>query len=636
MQFISHQKKPIGKSHSRALWVALALGVCVMSGGLKAHGQTIVDIAADNPDFSTLVTALQVTGLDAALQEAGPFTVFAPNNAAFDALPPGVLDDLIADPEALSQILLYHVAPGALLSDDLAAGPLVTLQGAAVTIGFNGDVTVDNATLIAPNIVADNGVIHVIDEVILPPPNIVEIAIANPDFSTLVTAVVEAGLAAALQEPGPFTVFAPTDAAFAALPPGVLDDLLANPDQLAQVLLYHVVPGRVRSTDLVDGPIVTLQGAAATVSLVDGVSIDGASVIAADIEASNGIIHVIDEVILPPPNIVEIAIGNAAFSTLVTAVVEAGLAADLQEPGPFTVFAPTDAAFAALPPGVLDDLLANPEELAEVLLYHVVPGRVRSTDLEDGKIVTLQGAAANISLVDGVSIDAASVIDADIEASNGIIHVIDEVILPPPNIVEIAISNPDFSTLVTAVVEAGLAEVLQGPGPFTVFAPTDAAFAALPAGLLDELLADPDRLRHILLYHVVHGRVRAGDLSDGSLTTMQGAPVQIDTSGPSVNQSGITATDIEARNGIIHVIDEVLLPADGFVANEVSFKRIGDEATLVWPAMYLGLSPILEFTDDLSSGDWTPVTAGIVTADDIQKITISLNAALGFYRVVYQ
>ncbi|HMO52707.1 MAG TPA: fasciclin domain-containing protein, partial [Kiritimatiellia bacterium] len=166
---------------------------------------TIVDIAAANSNFTTLVTALQVTGLDAALQEPGPFTVFAPTDAAFAALPPGVLDALLATPDQLAQVLLYHVASGAVLSGDLAEGPLVMLQGAAAAITLSGGAKIDGVSIVTTDIIASNGVIHVIDEVLLPPGNIVEIAAANPNFSTLVAAVVAAGLADTLANDGPFT-----------------------------------------------------------------------------------------------------------------------------------------------------------------------------------------------------------------------------------------------------------------------------------------------------------------------------------------------------------------------------------------------------------------------------------------------
>lgn len=294
--------------------------------------------------------------------------------------------------------------------------------------------------------------------------DIVDTAIAAGDFNTLVTAVQLAGLVEALKGEGPFTVFAPTDEAFAKLPPDVLQTALNDPEGLlTQVLLYHVVPGKVMSSDLSDGlEVATLQGESVKFTLGDGVAmVNDANIIAADVEASNGVIHVIDSVILPPSvvaaaaeemaepaatptpkeeameemaDIVDTAIAAGSFNTLVAAVQAAGLVDALRGPGPFTVFAPTDDAFAKLPAGTLDALLSDPTgDLMQILLYHVVPGKVMAADLSDGlEATTLQGSAVVFRLGDGVAmVNDANLIATDIETSNGVIHVIDSVILPP-------------------------------------------------------------------------------------------------------------------------------------------------------------------------------------------------------------
>ena len=281
------------------------------------------------------------------------------------------------------------------------------------------------------------------------PGTIVDIAVGAGNFTTLVAAVSAAGLVETLQGDGPFTVFAPTDEAFAALPEGTIEALLADPEgALTQILLYHVVAGKVMSTDLSDGMMAdTAQGSPITISIADGVvKVNDAQVIVADIEASNGVIHVIDAVILPPSDeeeavgaeslgsIAEVAAAAGGFSTLLTAVTEAGLVDALSGEGPFTVFAPTDEAFAALPEGTVESLLADPQgALTDILLYHVVAGKVMSSDLSDGMTAaTLQGAPITITIADDVvKINDATVIAPDIEASNGVIHVIDAVILPP-------------------------------------------------------------------------------------------------------------------------------------------------------------------------------------------------------------
>jgi transforming growth factor-beta-induced protein len=279
---------------------------------------------------------------------------------------------------------------------------------------------------------------------------IVDIAVNDGRFNTLVAAVTAAGLAETLSGPGPFTVFAPTDDAFAALPEGTVDALLQDPTgALQNILLYHVVNGKVMAADVVNlTSAPTVLGEEIAISLEgDSVMLNGnATVIITDIEADNGVIHVIDAVILPPsmaaapedemalPSIAEIAAADGRFTTLVTALDAAGLVETLSGEGSFTVFAPTDDAFAALPAGTLESLLEDPQgALTNILLYHVVGDKVMAADVVGlTSATTLSGEDIAISL-DGDQVmlnGSATVIITDIEAANGVIHVIDAVLLP--------------------------------------------------------------------------------------------------------------------------------------------------------------------------------------------------------------
>jgi uncharacterized surface protein with fasciclin (FAS1) repeats len=548
--------------------LALTISACSDDDDIIAPPEdgSIVGTAASAGSFSTLLTAVEAAGLTTTLEDGGPFTVFAPTDAAFEALPAGTLDALLADTDALESVLLYHVVSGEYMASELQSrSSIATVQGQPIVI-TEGSVMLNGVMVDQANIMADNGIIHVINEVLLPPEfDIVQTAVSNDDFSTLAAAVGAAGLTSALQADGPFTVFAPTDAAFDKLPAGTLDALLADPEALAEVLQYHVVQGRVYARDL-DGVVSTetLAGYPVLFDLSMGAKINSSNIVATDLLTTNGVIHVIDEVLLPPSgDIVETAVA-AGFTTLATAVTEAGLVETLQGEGPFTVFAPTDEAFAALPDGALDALLADTDALTQVLLYHVVPGQIFSGNLTDGATAeTAQGQSITVDLSSGVEIDDASVMAADIIATNGVIHVIDEVLLL--DIVQTVLSNDDFSTLATAVSAAGLVDALRGDGPFTVFAPTNAAFEALPAGTLSALLADTDALTEVLTYHVIEGSVRASDLPGVvSARTLVGYPVLFDLSeGAKINGKTITKTDIFTRNGVIHVIDAVLLPPEG-------------------------------------------------------------------------
>jgi transforming growth factor-beta-induced protein len=410
----------------------------------------IIEAAVADGRFTTLAAALEAAGLIDALQGEGPFTVFAPTDEAFNALPDGTVETLL-QPENLDQltaILLYHVVEGKVMASDVVnLNSAATLQGQELAISvMNGRVMVDSAEVIITDIEVSNGVIHVIDAVLLPeseaeetaPQTIVDIAVADGRFTTLVAALQAGELVEALQGDGPFTVFAPTDEAFNALPEGTVATLLQPENQamLQNILLYHVVAGKVMASEVVGiNEADTLAGQPVMIEVVNGaVMIDNAQVIITDIEASNGVIHVIDAVLLPKPDIIETAEADGRFTTLLAALEAAGLTGALQGEGPFTVFAPTDDAFDALPEGTVATLLQpeNLDQLTSILLYHVVEGKVMADQVVSlDSAETLQGQEVTITVEDGeVMIDGAKVIITDIQTSNGVIHVIDAVLLP--------------------------------------------------------------------------------------------------------------------------------------------------------------------------------------------------------------
>lgn len=414
------------------------------------------------------------------------------------------------------------------------------------------------------------------DDIIVPveEDNIVETAIAS-GYNTLAAALVEAGLADDLQATGPFTVFAPTDAAFAAI--GISPENVGEVENLESILLYHVLSGAYSAADFSSGAIETLNGESLSLDVSSGVTING-NVEVVDpfnVETSNGIIHTVNAVIMPQqPSIVELVTSNENFSILEAALVKAGLVEALSAEGPFTVFAPTNAAFEVAGITSLDDYTA--EELTSILLYHVVSGSVMSSDLENGQVVATLNESANlyVSVNDnGVFINGKTMVTtADIAATNGVVHVIDQTLIPPTkDIVSIAI-DAGFSKLAEALTEAGLVTALQGEGPFTVFAPTDAAFTELYSrlGVSGPAEIDDATLAAVLKYHVIAGaRVFSSDLSDGAMpTTLQGGTVTINigenvtvTDKDPVSEDAVVApTDILGTNGVIHVVNHVLLP----------------------------------------------------------------------------
>ena len=415
------------------------------------------------------------------------------------------------------------------------------------------------------------------EEPIVEPSNtIVDIAAGNPDFSTLVAAVTAAGLVEALSGEGPFTVFAPTNEAFAKLPEGTLESLLLpeNKQALTDILLYHVVSGSVLAADVVNlSEAETLLGKNVNIKVDMGsVMINEANVVSTDIIADNGVIHVIDSVILPPADladIVDTAVADGRFTTLAAALGAAELVETLKGEGPFTVFAPTDDAFAALPEGTVESLLLpeNKQALTDILLYHVVAGKVMAADvvsLTEAETVFGQNVSIKVDM-GKVYINESEVIITDIETSNGVIHVIDAVLLPKDDIVDTAVADGRFTTLAAALGAAELIETLKGEGPFTVFAPTDDAFAKLPAGTVESLLLPENKqqLIDILLYNVVAGKVMAEDvvtLTEAETVLGQNVSIKVEMGKVYINESEVIITDIVTSNGVIHVIDTVLLP----------------------------------------------------------------------------
>lgn len=395
-------------------------------------------------------------------------------------------------------------------------------------------------------------------------------------LTTLAAAVQAAGLDDDLAGSTQLTLFAPSNAAFAALPPGTVDSLLLphNRQQLIDILSYHVVPGAVPSaTARTLSDATTLGGPQVLIdSLGSDLFVNDAKVTQADVVASNGVIHVVDAVLLPPQSLVA-TLQARGFSTLVAAVTAANLGTTLSGPGPFTVLAPTDAAFAALPAGTLDSLLLpqNQADLARILTYHVVPERTTAGAALRGELAaTVQGASVLFGNGAGEPrVNGTRIRTLNIPCTNGVVHVIDAVLTVP---VPIATAAQDlgFNTLRAALDATGLTATFAdaAAGPFTVFAPTDAAFAALPAGLLNQLLQPVNLpvLTQILQFHVLP-RVQTAqwirERTGQSVTTLLGQGVPVTTTGDGLQIDGlpVVTADVLAGNGLVHAIDGVLVPA---------------------------------------------------------------------------
>lgn len=268
-------------------------------------------------------------------------------------------------------------------------------------------------------------------------------------------------------------------------------------------------------------------------------------------------------------NIVEVAESNDDFSNLVSALSDAGLVSTLEGDGPFTVFAPTNEAFANLDIDLSE--LSN-DQLVEILTHHVVVANIASGDLDAIQSVeTVSGDNIFITANGEVVVnDIATVVTADVEASNGTIHAINNVLLPDSyqDVVGIISKRYTLQALEDAVVEAGLAGTLHGDGPFTVFAPTNAAFDNVDTSGLSE-----QELQDILEYHVLPQQILSGDLEAGSSSTVEtvnGATVEVDVDSEgnvtltdqANNTYSVITVDLQGTNGVVHIIDGVLLPSE--------------------------------------------------------------------------
>ncbi len=460
---------------TKILFIAITTFIAVSCDGDDNNGNvidndtgSIVDFVSENEDYSSLLAALQVTGLDTSLAGTGPFTVFAPNNAAFETFLNGTaLEDVPVD--TLTELLLNHVISQSLDSNQLAAldtGYISTLT-TEETSGSNISMYVDTSSGVVLNgqsavttadITLDNGIIHTIDTVI-EIPTLVTFATSNPALTSLVAALTDEGnttftdlLSNTNQD---FTVFAPTNNAFTSFLDGNTIEDVDN-DMLAQILSNHVVPDAVAVSTSLSNTYVntaaTFQGDALGLPLSlyvntdSGVTLNGVSdVVIADIIASNGVVHVVNNVI-GLPDITTFATADPTFATLITALTRdedfmyvSTLQTDVETtPAPFTVFAPTNDAFTAFLVDLGDIELADIDSatLAATLELHVLTGlNVRAEDLaglDQMSVITLNGVSITIDAGTPAIIDpdngSSTIVANNVQATNGVIHVLDRVL----------------------------------------------------------------------------------------------------------------------------------------------------------------------------------------------------------------
>ncbi len=617
----------------------------------------LVKLIKENEELSSFVNVLELINEEVLVQlnSTEQKTVFVPTNNAFESLFSSLEGysslsdfDSLEKKIILAEIAKHHIINGeALMSKDLSNGiKLVTESKEEFSITIDGDIFITDETLTLAKIIkkdqqAINGVVHVIDEILLPKSilgqlfpekSILELVSENSELSLLNEAITKAGLTNALSTDGPFTVLAPSNAAIEQLFNLLGDNFnsfndfngLVEIEILKRILLYHVAQGKMTINELPVGSLPTLL-AGDTVEVIDSgtgfvfgdASEINANLVLEDIEASNGIIHVIDKILIPAEvqefldsiNVVnkkslkELVEENENFSFLKKALTITGLLDTLDQDGPLTVFVPSNESFSGLLPllgGALTtiedfDTTAEINLLRDILLYHIHNGELLSADLVLGDVTTLSGenklkvvsTQEGYGLVDATKL-AADILVADVKAKNGIIHTIDRVLLPQSIIDDLAsqankvladvlaeIDDLDEAYKLFVSLGASLQNALENE--FTFFFPTNAAFVELFKSIegYDSLAdfntaKDIEILKTIIKYHCVEsGKLLSSELTNEQiLTTAQGETLQIVLNNGTyvVDKTGLPAkvktTDKEVLKGVIHIVDKVLLPQE--------------------------------------------------------------------------
>ena len=573
-KFTTHVKVIATKSMTR---VMVMFGLLFFATQVANSQDKSYQEFLEQPEFSILKEVLDGQDSDKKSVRTSGYTFFAPTNDAFRALGEEKLKYLYANPKEFANILRYHFVDSKIYAADLTDGQIIHMrEGTDAFISlFDSKAYINQAEIIKTDIETYYGVIHVIDAVLTQPKSIVDIVVNSPRHESLEAAVVAAELAGALSAEGDFTLFAPTDDAFAALGSETIDALFGDPTgDLASILKYHAVGARALSGDLSDGDMfTTLEGSDIEVTInEEGIFINDAKVVFADYQAPNGVVHVIDAVLTPPVpsnTVVDVIVNSEIHESLEAAVIAAELDGALSGEGPFTVFAPTDDAFAALGSETIDALFADPTgDLASILQYHVVSGEVMAGDLSDRQVIEmLEGTNTYISLYKGKAyINQAEITVTDIEADNGVVHVIDAVLTQPESVLDLIAINPRLTRLLDAIYAAGLEDFFSSVQYYTIFAPTDEAWEEFL-----EILSESDEkstvnYSELLENHTLNFETYLSDMTDGNvMESMAGFPlhVTVNENGVHLNDAKIIQSDLIAPNGVIHMVDKVITEQGG-------------------------------------------------------------------------
>ncbi|KAK6474854.1 transforming growth factor-beta-induced protein ig-h3-like [Huso huso] len=526
------------------------------------------------------------------IEGPGSFTIFAPSNEAWSTLPAEILDALVSNVNIeLLNALHYHMVNRRLTTEDLKHGMVVPsmYQDLNVLIHHypNGIVTVNCARLMKADQHATNGVVHVIDRVITAITNTIQQSIEGDDLlETLNTAVAAAGLEQVLDSEGQYTFFAPTNEAFEKINPETLNRILGDPVALKDLLNYHILKTVQCSESIVAGtPMETLQGTALEVGC-DGseMTLNGKAIITSkDHLGTNGVIHYISELLIPDSakTLAELAEGSTV-STALDLFSQAGLSSHMTGSEAVTLLAPTNDAFK-------DTTLRVTPEVKRLLRNHIVKEQLSSKHLYHGQVLeTLGGKKLRIFVYrNAVCIENTCIAAHDKKGRYGSLFHIDKVLTPPVGtVMDVLKGDNRFSTLVGAIQRAGLTEMLNQQGTYTVFAPTNEAFSAMPRGELNKLMGNSRQLSDLLKYHIGEELLVSGGVGSYTrLKSLQGDKLELNMRNytVNVNRVPVAEADMMATNGVVFAVSSIIQPVARTAGDEAAESIVRQDSAMRAP-----------------------------------------------------
>ncbi|XP_028277746.1 periostin isoform X2 [Parambassis ranga] len=513
------------------------------------------------------------------IEGKGSFTMFSPSNEAWDQLDSNVRSALISNVNIeLYNALHFHMVNHRLLTKDMKNGMTVTSMyndlGLYINHYSNGIVTVNCARIIHGNQMATNGVVHVIDQVISAAGNTIkEILDVNDELSSFSTAVIASGVMDKLDQPGQFTLFAPTNEAFEKLSPGYLERIMEDKAVIAALVNYHLLTSVQCAEAIMAGSLYeTAEGSTIEIGCDgDSLTVNGIKmVLKKDIVASNGVVHLIDQVLVPNSAKEVVELMGDSQSTFNDMVSELDLAAAMGPKTEYTLLAPLNAAFTK-------EVMSMDQSLLRIILEnHILKLKVTLSELYNGQLLeTLAGKLLRVFIYrTAVCIENACMVRGSKEGSNGALHLMSSLIKPAEKTMyQLLVADGRFKIFLSLMETAGLKDLLKQEGSYTIFAPTDDAFDGLSKEDFALLKSNMNALRTILLYHFSNGVFINGGLEGGVtnlLKTLQGNNLQVKSVNNSihVNSVNVPDSDLMATNGVIHVVKNVLYPGDLPVGSE--------------------------------------------------------------------